>query len=129
RSLLHLPGLGVWAVQGIAARPGAWLQAAHGATFEICPVAAQNLFSLTSYYSLPFYVYTPSYYNMSIRKMTSNSWFLWALFSALFAALTAIFAKIGLKDIDSDFATLVRTVVILVTLAILVVATGKWQSP
>jgi bacterial/archaeal transporter family protein len=36
-------------------------------------------------------------------------WFYWALLSAVFAALTAIFAKIGLEGIDSDLATLVRT--------------------
>ncbi|MEP7154866.1 MAG: transporter, partial [Betaproteobacteria bacterium] len=42
--------------------------------------------------------------------MTTNSgWLFWALLSAVFAALTAIFAKIGLEGIDSDLATLVRT--------------------
>ncbi|MCU0970909.1 MAG: transporter, partial [Gammaproteobacteria bacterium] len=46
----------------------------------------------------------------------TQSWFFWALLSACFAALTAIFAKIGLEGIDSDYATLVRTVVILVVL-------------
>ena len=44
------------------------------------------------------------------------SWFSWALLSAIFAALTAIFAKIGLEKVDSDMATLIRTVVILVVL-------------
>ena len=61
--------------------------------------------------------------------MSMSSWLPWALLSAVFAALTAIFAKIGLDGIDSDFATLVRTVVIVLTLAALVYATGKWQSP
>lgn len=42
------------------------------------------------------------------------SWAFWALLSALFAALTAIFAKIGLDRVDSDFATFIRTLVILV---------------
>jgi transporter family protein len=42
------------------------------------------------------------------------SWFYWALFSALFAGLTAVLAKVGVKDIDSDLATAIRTVVILV---------------
>ena len=37
----------------------------------------------------------------------ASSWFAWAVLSACFAALTAIFAKIGLKGMDSDFATLV----------------------
>lgn len=41
-------------------------------------------------------------------------WKYYALLSALFAALTAIFAKIGVKDIDSDLATAIRTLVILV---------------
>jgi len=59
----------------------------------------------------------------------SSAWFAWAVLSACFAALTAIFAKVGLEGIDSDFATLVRTVVILGVLAVFVVATGKWSSP
>src|SRR4051812_38649778 len=60
---------------------------------------------------------------------TSRSWFPWALGSAAFAALTAIFAKVGLKGVDSDFATLVRTAVILVALGGIVAASGKWQDP
>jgi transporter family protein len=39
----------------------------------------------------------------------SPSWFGWALLSAVFAALTAVFAKLGLQGVDSDLATLVRT--------------------
>jgi bacterial/archaeal transporter family protein len=61
--------------------------------------------------------------------MSMSSWLPWALLSAVFAALTAIFAKIGLDGIDSDFATLVRTVVIVLTLGALVYVMGKWQSP
>jgi transporter family protein len=57
------------------------------------------------------------------------SWFIWALLSACFAALTAIFAKIGLEGIDSDFATLVRTVAILLVLAAFVAYAGKWSNP
>jgi transporter family protein len=57
------------------------------------------------------------------------SWFIWAILSACFAALTAIFAKIGLDGIDSDFATLVRTVVILFVLAAFVAYAGKWSNP
>ena len=60
---------------------------------------------------------------------TSGTWFFWALLSAGFAALTAVFAKIGLTGIDSDLATLVRTGVIAVVLAAFVVATGKWANP
>ena len=59
----------------------------------------------------------------------SNDWVVWALLSAVFAAATAILAKVGLDGIDSDFATLVRTVVIGCVLGALVYATGKWQSP
>jgi transporter family protein len=56
-------------------------------------------------------------------------WFYWALWSAAFAALTAIFAKIGLEGVDSDLATLVRTSVILVVLAGFVYVAGKWSNP
>lgn len=41
-------------------------------------------------------------------------WWIWALLSAFFAALTAIFAKIGIQGVDTDLATAIRTVVILV---------------
>src|SRR5256885_16950810 len=58
-----------------------------------------------------------------------TSWFYWALWSAAFAALTALFAKVGLEGVDSDLATLVRTVVILVVLAGFVYITGKWSNP
>ena len=54
-------------------------------------------------------------------------WQVWALLSAAFAALTAIFAKVGITGINSDLATLLRTGVILAALAILVLATGQWQ--
>jgi bacterial/archaeal transporter family protein len=58
-----------------------------------------------------------------------NDWFYWALLSAVFAALTAIFAKIGLEGVDSDFATLIRTCVILAVLASFVYLAGKWTDP
>ena len=58
-----------------------------------------------------------------------SNWVFWALLSAVFAALTAIFAKIGVADIDSDLATLIRTVVILVVLAGFVYFAGKWRFP
>ena len=60
---------------------------------------------------------------------TTTTWFGWALLSAVFAGLTAIFAKIGLEGVDSDRATLGRTAVLLVLLAAVVNATGKWQNP
>ena len=46
--------------------------------------------------------------------MTQFTWLHWALLSALFAGLTAVLAKAGVKDIDSNLATAIRTVVILV---------------
>ncbi|HQC72337.1 MAG TPA: EamA family transporter [Candidatus Competibacteraceae bacterium] len=62
--------------------------------------------------------------------MTShNLWFYWALLSAVFAALTAIFAKIGIQGVDSDLATLVRTAIIMIVLSAFVWFTGKWSSP
>ncbi|MDR0481148.1 MAG: EamA family transporter [Gallionellaceae bacterium] len=59
----------------------------------------------------------------------SNDWLIWAMLSALFAALTAIFAKIGIQGVDSDLATLVRTVVVLLVLALFVWFAGKWSNP
>ena len=41
-------------------------------------------------------------------------WWIYALLAAFFAALTAIFAKIGVKGVDTDLATAIRTVVILI---------------
>jgi transporter family protein len=61
--------------------------------------------------------------------MAGAHWFYWALWSAIFAALTAIFAKLGLEGVDSDLATLVRTAVIIVVLAGFVYAAGKWSNP
>ena len=53
-----------------------------------------------------------------------QSWQFWALLSALFAALTAIFAKIGIENINSDFATFIRTTIILILLGCILFATG-----
>ncbi len=61
-------------------------------------------------------------------KQLVTSWQLWALLSAFFAALTAIFAKIGIENVGSDFATFIRTIVILLALAAILSATGGWQS-
>ncbi|ENT05818.1 EamA family transporter [Brucella sp. 63/311] len=57
------------------------------------------------------------------------SWQFWALMSAVFAALTAIFAKVGIQGINSDFATLVRTFVIIGALCLFLTVTGQWQKP
>ena len=59
----------------------------------------------------------------------TQNWVAWALLSASFAALTAIFAKVGLERVDPDYATLVRTAVILLIVAGMVGAMGKWQDP
>jgi len=61
--------------------------------------------------------------------ISGHSWFYWAILSAVFAAMTAIFAKIGLEGINSDFATLIRTFVILLVLSGFVFYTGKWSDP
>ena len=60
---------------------------------------------------------------------TSTGWFYWAILSAVFAALTAIFAKIGIQNVDSDLATLIRTAIIIVVLSAFVAYTGKWANP
>lgn len=57
------------------------------------------------------------------------AWPVWAVLSAAFAALTAIFAKVGVENVGSDFATFVRTLVILCMVAAMLLATGQWQSP
>ena len=58
-----------------------------------------------------------------------TSWQVWALASAAFAALTAIFAKIGVENVNSDYATFVRTIVILFCLGAILAATGQFQAP
>ena len=62
-------------------------------------------------------------------RMLSQSWQLWALRSAVFAALTAILAKVGVAGIGPDFATFIRTGVVFGVLAALLVLTGQWQAP
>ena len=56
-----------------------------------------------------------------------SSWQAWAVLSAVFAALTAIFAKVGVENVNSDFATFIRTVVILIVLAAILFALGEFQ--
>ena len=58
-----------------------------------------------------------------------TSWQVWALVFAVFAALTAIFAKIGITEVNSDFATFIRTVVILLAIAFMLTLAGSWQAP
>ena len=61
--------------------------------------------------------------------ISTSSWLVWALLSAFFAALTAIFAKVGLQGVDSDFATLIRTGFIIILLFLFVWMTGKLSDP
>ena len=58
-----------------------------------------------------------------------DNWFYWALLSATFAALTAIFTKIGLKDVEPDYATVIPTFVIAVVIAGYIYFAGKWSNP
>ncbi|NQU42233.1 EamA family transporter [bacterium] len=60
---------------------------------------------------------------------TPTSWAFWAFLSAVFAALTAIFAKIGIRGVDSDLATLVRTSIVMIVLSAFVWFAGKWSNP
>ena len=62
-------------------------------------------------------------------KSLMLSWQVWAVLSAIFAALTAIFAKIGVENVNSDLATFIRTIVVVVVLAAILVASGEWQPP
>ena len=57
----------------------------------------------------------------------TDSWQFWALLSAMFAAMTALFAKVGVETINSDYATFIRTVVILLVLTAILLATGKFE--
>jgi transporter family protein len=57
----------------------------------------------------------------------TSPWLLWALLSAFFAALTAIFAKVGVENVNSDLATFMRTVVVLVLLGGILAARGLFQ--
>ncbi len=55
------------------------------------------------------------------------TWQIWAILSAIFAALTAIFAKVGIQGVHSDFATFIRTIVILIVLGIILFLTQQFQ--
>lgn len=54
---------------------------------------------------------------------------MWAVLSAVFAALTAIFAKIGVEDINPDLATFIRTVIVLASFAVILFVTGQFRAP
>lgn len=61
--------------------------------------------------------------------MKTDTWFFWAALSAVFAALTAIFAKVGVKNVDTDLATLIRTGIAFAILVPFVWIAGKWSNP
>ncbi len=56
------------------------------------------------------------------------AWQFWAVAAAAFAALTAIFAKVGVENVDSDLATFIRTVVILFAIAGILLVSGQWRG-
>jgi transporter family protein len=58
-----------------------------------------------------------------------SSWQFWAVLSALFAALTAIFAKVGVEQISADLATFIRTIIVICLLAGILIATNGFQNP
>lgn len=57
----------------------------------------------------------------------TSSWQLWALLAAVFAAATAVFAKLGVSEINSNYATLLRTCVVVIALAVLIWMTGEYE--
>lgn len=59
--------------------------------------------------------------------MVQGSWQVWAVAAAVFAALTAVLAKVGVENVNSDFATLIRTGVIIVVVVVILSITGHWQ--
>ena len=61
--------------------------------------------------------------------MTSLNWQIFALGSAVFAALTAIFGKIGVSEMNSNLATLIRTIIIIAMTALILSIRGEWQKP
>ncbi len=61
--------------------------------------------------------------------MVIQSWFFWAIGAAVFAALTAILAKVGVENVNSDFAMFFRTSVVLVALFLLLLTTGQFALP
>ena len=60
-------------------------------------------------------------------SLAFQSWVLWALLAAVFAALTAIFGKVGVTDVNSNFATFLRTLVVVVALGPMIWLTGEVQ--
>lgn len=61
--------------------------------------------------------------------MLFDDWRVFAIGAAVFAALTAIFGKIGVSSINSNVATFIRTVVILVLIALILTVRKEWRPP
>ena len=59
-------------------------------------------------------------------KFLATSWAFWAALSACFPVLSAIFAKVGVQDVNSDFATFLRTLVVIGVLAVMLSLAGEW---
>ena len=64
-----------------------------------------------------------------MKNIGLSSWQLWAVLSAVFAALTAIFAKLGVEKISPDLATFIRTIIVVCVLGLIVYATNQFQNP
>lgn len=60
--------------------------------------------------------------------MNNAPWWVYALLSAVFAALTTIFAKVGVANVSSNLATAIRTIVILIIAWGIVVVRGEWSG-
>jgi transporter family protein len=63
-----------------------------------------------------------------MTRETLSSWQAWAVLSAVFAALTAIFAKVGVEDINPDVATFIRTIIVLISFSLILFATGQFTN-
>jgi transporter family protein len=57
----------------------------------------------------------------------TGTWQFWALLAAIFASLTAILAKLGVEQVNADFATFFRTIVVVLLLAVLLTGLDEWQ--
>jgi bacterial/archaeal transporter family protein len=72
---------------------------------------------------------TASATNRVMKNIAFSSWQLWAVLSAVFAALTAIFAKLGVEKVSPDLATFIRTIVVACVLGLIVYTTNQFRNP
>jgi len=75
----------------------------------------------------PERLHTPEFILRSAADLVA-SWVFWALLSACFAALTAVFAKVGVEHVTPDVATFVRTLVVLAFLTAIILVSGQYRS-